>query len=33
VLDWNLEAIEFYRRSGNTPVTGWTTWRRGPDSA
>jgi GNAT superfamily N-acetyltransferase len=30
VLDWNVEAIEFYRRSGAEPVTGWTTWRRGP---
>jgi GNAT superfamily N-acetyltransferase len=31
VLDWNVDAIEFYRRSGAAPVPGWTTWRRGPD--
>jgi GNAT superfamily N-acetyltransferase len=28
VLDWNVDAIDFYRRSGAAPVTGWTTWRR-----
>ncbi len=30
VLDWNVDAIEFYRRSGAAPVAGWTTWRRSP---
>jgi GNAT superfamily N-acetyltransferase len=32
VLDWNVDAIEFYRRSGAAPVTGWTTWRRNGNS-
>jgi GNAT superfamily N-acetyltransferase len=31
VLDWNVDAIEFYRGAGAAPVLGWTTWRRGPD--
>jgi GNAT superfamily N-acetyltransferase len=30
VLDWNVDAIEFYRRCGAAPVAGWTTWRRSP---
>jgi GNAT superfamily N-acetyltransferase len=30
VLDWNVDAIEFYRGLGAVPVAGWTTWRRGP---
>lgn len=27
VLDWNTPAIEFYRKLGATPMSGWTVWR------
>ena len=27
VLDWNLDAIGFYRRIGATPMSEWTTFR------
>jgi GNAT superfamily N-acetyltransferase len=30
VLDWNREAIEFYRRLGARPVDGWTRYRWAP---
>lgn len=33
VLDWNVDAIEFYGRTGAAPVEGWTTWRRSPPVA
>jgi ribosomal protein S18 acetylase RimI-like enzyme len=27
VLDWNVEAQEFYRSIGASPMNEWTTWR------
>jgi len=27
VLDWNEEAMRFYRRLGGTPSAGWQPWR------
>jgi hypothetical protein len=27
VLDWNEQAIEFYKKLGGDPVTGWTVFR------
>jgi GNAT superfamily N-acetyltransferase len=27
VLDWNEQAIQFYKKLGGTPVTGWTVFR------
>lgn len=31
VLDWNTPAIEFYRKLGGVPMTGWTVYRFEPD--
>ena len=32
VLDWNMMAIQFYRRLGARPLTDWTTMRLDTDS-
>jgi GNAT superfamily N-acetyltransferase len=32
VLDWNSPAIEFYRRRGAVPMTGWTVYRLAGES-
>lgn len=31
VLDWNIPAIEFYRRLGAEPMSEWTVWRLGAE--